>query len=279
MSLIDAITNVAEEAGYTVGATAVGSTDVTALQLLSIANRIIREMADAYPWRKLWKSGTISLVNGTASYALPSDFSHFHFDTFWNQSDMWRIVGPIAIEEYAAIRGYGDIPEPHDKFLIRGVTSTELLISPTPSASATAIFEYLAARPVRPQTWALGLSLTAGDYVFYNGNYYSADTTHTTSGNAPTHTTGAIDNLRYYSGAYDTFLSDTDEPVLPQRILEQGMLERFGEIHGLTVVPRYEMQLHEAYGKEVQAKTLYAGGFSYGPFQEAFNERVRFGGG
>lgn len=268
MALLDAISNVAAEAGYAVSTTAISSTDVTTKQLVSIAQRVIREMAIAYPWSKLFASGTITLAAGVASYALPAAFSYAHYESFWNSSTRWRVLGPMSPQEYAMIRGYQLNTTVYKRYQIRGVTDSTLLISPTPSSAEDGqiiIFEYIADRCARPQTWAAGQTVTSGDYTFYNGNYYTATNSGVTGSTAPTHTSSTASDgsitWSYYSGAYHYFLKDTDEPLLSQRVLEQGILERFAEIHGLeSIRQKFNDQLNEEFSKDQPGKILYAGG-------------------
>lgn len=284
MTLLAAITNVANEAGYSVDSTVIGSTDVTTTQLKAIANRVIQEMSEAYDWPKLWKSYSFDLASGVSTYALPGDFSYYHFDTFWDSSDGWRLIGPMTPQEYAEIIG-DDYDPAWQRFTVRGVTDKEVLVVPTPGAGEdgnTIIFEYIANRPVRPRTWAAGQSIAAsGEYTFYNGNYYTAGGSGTTGATPPTHTSGSASDgtitWTFYSGAYPSFLADTDEPILSQRILEQGMLERFAEIKGLEVVARYRTQLDEEFSKKRPGRTIYAGGNVVPPRAWARNGRVTFG--
>jgi hypothetical protein len=165
------------------------------------------------------------------------------------------------------------------RFQIRGITNTQLLISPTPGTpqdAQTIIFEYISARNVEPQTWLVGTTFAAGAYCIYNGNYY-VTTSGGSGGSAPTHTSGTTGIWTYYDGAYETFIADTDVPVFSQRILEQGMLERFAEIHGLTSVqPRFLDQLAEEFSKDSPGKILYAGGEN-SPFMYARSGTAVFG--
>lgn len=282
VTLLSAVQNVANEASYTVDAGVIGSNDVTTKQLNAIANRVIKEMQDAYPWPSLFKQASFTLTSGQATYALPGDFSQYHYDTWWNQSDGWRLIGPMSPQEYGAFQGDNITSTIYDRFQIRGITNNQITYFPTPTASGEIIiFEYMAARPIRPATWATGQSITSGQYRFYNGNYYTATTTGTTGATPPTHTTGSASDgtvtWAYYSGAYENFIADTDETVLPQRILEQGMLERFAEIKGLTISPRFDVQLQEEYSKQVPQKTLYANTEYSDRFQFGKNGRVVFG--
>lgn len=251
MSLLEIVTAVADECGYEVDTAVVDSTDNSTKQLHAIANRLVAEMAELYPWPKLWKSYSFTLSNGTATYALPGDFSGYHFDTFWNSSNNFYLRGPISPQEYSEMVGLGIDSLPHQSFAVRGVTNNELLIYPTPGASVsgqTIIFEYLSNRYVRPRTWAAGQAVTAGDYTFYNGVYYTASTTGTTGGSTgPTGDSGVT--WATYSGAYQTFQADTDEPVLSSRILQQGILERFAAIKNVTAPDLFYQQAQADYGR------------------------------
>lgn len=257
MSLLSAVTSVAEECGYQVGSTVISSTDVTTMQLRAIAQRVIAEMGDAYNWPKLWKSGSITLVDGQSTYALPDDFSWYHFDTFWNTADGFECYGPFTPQEYAYLIGSDYSAYTSTLFTIRGISNNQLMVYPTPdsgTAGQVIIFEYASSRYVRPQTWVTGLSVAVGDYCFYNGNYYTATTAGTTGATAPTHTSSTASDgsvtWSYYSGDYRTFRFDSDEPILTQRILEQGMMERFATPKGVTVTPLFESQLATEFAKQ-----------------------------
>ena len=268
MTLATVVTNVANEAGYSVESNIMTSTETTTKQLRTIANRINHEMSEAYPWPVMYASGSFSLVAGQASYALPASFSYYHYESFWNSSTRWRILGPMSEQEYAEIRGYGLNTTVYQRFQIRGISNTELLISPTPTASNAGnivIFEYIADRSVKPATWVTATVYTAGAYTFYNGNYYTTTAGGTSGATAPTHTSGSVSDggvtWDYYSGPYKEFLKDTDVSIFNEKTLEQGMMERFSEIHGLdNIKPRFDAQLNEDFSKQNPGKIIYAGG-------------------
>lgn len=281
MSLLTIVSNVARKAGYLTDSEVLESGDVTTRQLAAWAQDVIKVMARRYEWPKLWKSYSFTLSDGVATYALPGDFSHYHFDTFWNSSDGWRVFGPMSPEEYAAYRGSGFEPLT-DRFAIRGVTDEELFIHPTPSNSTDIIvFEYQTARPIRPKTWTASTAVTTGDYVFYNGNYYTTSTTGTTGSTAPTHTTGSVSDggitWAYYDGAYEDFLFDDDEVVLSPLALEMGIFERFAEIKGLSFIPRFDAMLEEEYRRVVPGKTIFMAGLSDESQVAALNGRITIG--
>ena len=271
MTIATVIQNVANEAGYTVESNVLASTEVTTKQLLAIANRINRDIFEAYPWPKCYASGSITLVNGQATYALPAAFSYYHYETFWNQSTRWRVLGPMTEQEYAEIQGFGLNTAVYQRFQIRGITNSELLISPTPGASGDIIiFEYIADRSVRPVTWTTSTAFAANSYCFYNGNYYQTTAGGTTGATAPTHTSGSVSDggvtWTYYNGAYNEFLANTDRSIFQEKLLEQGVLERFAEIHGLdSIRPRFDVQLNEEFSRDQNGKVLYAGGHMRDP--------------
>jgi hypothetical protein len=271
MTIATVIENVANEAGYTVESNVLASTEVTTKQLLAIANRINRDIFEAYPWPKCYASGSVTLVSGQANYQLPAAFSYYHYETFWNQSTRWRVLGPMTEQEYAEIQGFGLNTAVYQRFQIRGITNSELLISPTPGASGDIIiFEYIADRSVRPVTWTTGTAFSANAYCFYNGNYYQTTAGGTTGATAPTHTSGSVSDggvtWTYYNGAYNQFLANTDQSIFQEKLLEQGILERFAEIHGLdSIRPRFDIQLNEEFSRDQNGKVLYAGGHMRDP--------------
>jgi hypothetical protein len=268
MTLATVVQNVANEAAYTVESNVINSTETTTKQLLAITQRINRDIFEAYPWPKCYASGSITLVGGQATYALPSAFSWYQYETFWNSSTRWRILGPMSEQEYGEIRGFGLNTTVYQRFQIRGISSNQLLISPTPGAyndGDIIVFEYIADRSVRPVNWTTGTIFAANAYCFYNGNYYQTTAGGTTGATAPTHTSGSVSDggvtWTYYDGAYTSFLADTDVSLFNEKLLEQGVLERFAEIHGLTgVQPRFTTQLHEEYSRDNPGKIIYAGG-------------------
>lgn len=266
MTLATVVENVANEAGYSVETNVITSTETTTKQLRTMAQRLIKEMSETYPWPVLYAAGSITLVSGQSTYALPAAFSYYHYNTFWNQSKRWRVLGPMTPQEYADIIGYGLTTTVYDRFQFRGVTNNQFFITPTPGSSGDVIiFEYIADRPIRPRIWTASTLYAANTYTFYNGNYYFTTAGGTTGVTPPTHTSGSISDggvtWDYYDGAYNEFLANTDVAILNEKTLELGILERFAEIHGLTVTPgRYDMQLNEDFSKQNPGKILYAGG-------------------
>lgn len=268
MSLATIVSNVAAECGYTVESTVIGSTETTTKQLLAMVQRINKDIFESYPWPKCYASGSITLVGGQATYALPSAFSWYQYETFWNSSTRWRVLGPMTPQEYGEVRGFGLNTTIYQRFQIRGLSNNELLISPTPGANNNGdilVFEYIADRCVRPVTWTASTLFAANAYCFYNGNYYQTTAGGTTGSTAPTHTSGSVSDggvtWTYYDGVYDQFIADTDVSIFNEKMVEQGVIERFAQIHGLTgVVPQFRQQVDEEFSRMYPSKVYYAGG-------------------
>jgi hypothetical protein len=174
------------------------------------------------------------------------------------------------------------MPTIYQRFQIRGLSNNEVFISPTPGSSGDVlIFEYIADRSVVPKTWTTSTVFAANAYCIYNGNYYVTTAGGTTGATAPTHTTGSVSDggvtWTYYNGPYSEFRADTDTSIFQEKLLEQGILERFAQIHGLEGVrPQFDMQLHDEYGRTKGGKVVYAGGFSR-PTQFARSGIAAFG--
>lgn len=286
MSLNDIVTNVAAEGGYTVGSGSdvVTSSDTTVRQLVTIAQRVTQEAFDEFPWWQFDKSFTFTLVNGQSSYPLPGDFSSYHFDTWWNQGTRWRVVGPMSPQTIGELEGFGSLPLVTPRFSLQGVSNNQIFISPTPgsdTAGQTIYFRYMSARPVRPWTWTANTGLGTRQYTFYNGNYYRLQSGATTGTTPPTHTSGSASDgsctWDFFDGAYLKYLHGTDETVIPERLIEQGVLERFAVYKQMQVPQLFDNQLHEEYSMQMPGQTLYTSDVT-SPMSYAWNGKVTFRG-
>lgn len=82
-----------------------GNSDVQARQLLALANRVGREIYkySATSWQKLLNEHTFTTINGTATYALPSDYYQPANTTQWDLQDKELLEGPITPTRWAYI--------------------------------------------------------------------------------------------------------------------------------------------------------------------------------
>lgn len=259
-TLVTDLQDVAALAGYSIEDSIIGSTDTTTRQLLAWAQEVILEIDYFHEWPKLWKSYSFTLVDGQATYPVPGDFSHYHYDTFWRSSQGWQLYGPMSPQEYAALVGLDSAPT-EKRMALRGVTDNEILIYPTPGADEGIVaFEYQSDRPVKPRTWAASQDYAAGAYTFYNGNYYSTTAGGTTDVTPPTHTSGTVSdgavNWTWYDGKYNRFLADTDEPVAWPRTFKRGVFERFAQTKQIDFEPIYYKMIEDEFAKQSPGRTF-----------------------
>ena len=263
-SLLEICQNISYESGISIDTSIVGSTDKATLQLLAICNRVAREMCDAFAWPQLQKEGTVTLVTAQTTYALPADLNYAYHETFWNQNNQWAVYGPYSPQDRQFLQSGIIASYPYQRYTFRGATSQEFEIDPPPTADDNGkviAFEYQSLRPLKPLTWAQGLSIDAvGTYIAYNGNFYTSTNTGTTGATPPTHTssTASDDTItwQFYDGDYAKFTSDDDEPVINPKTFEQGVLERFSERHGVMVTPRYDQLIQRDMEKALPGKYI-----------------------
>jgi len=135
------------------------------------------------------------------------------------------------------------------KFRLKGLGTNQFYVHPTPGAGDagnTLVFEYFSKNWILPTDWTTGATFAAGDYCFYNGNYYSTVLGGTTGATAPTHTSGTVNDGGVdwaYEPSYETFLKDTDRTAFPFRLMVSGGVVRWKEEKTLDLslsLPRYK---------------------------------------
>jgi hypothetical protein len=72
----------------------IGSSDVDDKQMVAIANRVIQEMRDFFPWEQLRKEYILTMTNDTL-YNLPSDFWQYVSDSGWQDEGSRPIELPV----------------------------------------------------------------------------------------------------------------------------------------------------------------------------------------
>jgi hypothetical protein len=119
----------------------VGGVSPDGRMLLACANAAGRDLLRAHAWGALQALGIVTTVNGTASYALASDFDRMIADTSWDRSNDWMMVGPDTpqINRYLNESGVAQAGG-RKRFRLQG---TSLVIWPTPTAVETLVYEYV----------------------------------------------------------------------------------------------------------------------------------------
>ena len=104
--------------------------------LKSLASRSGRILAKRFNWVVLQKEHTFNTADGTASYALPSDFEKLLDLTTWDRANYWSHRGPTSPQEWQQIKsGLVASAQLTKRFRIKPDTRVnKFYIDPTPSA-------------------------------------------------------------------------------------------------------------------------------------------------
>lgn len=142
-SLLDMVNSVCLEVGIPTTTVVISSTDTQIKQLLALADREGREQVAApVQWPQLTKTQTITLVNGTASYAFPADFNAYIPSTIWNPSMRWSVAGPISPQNWEFLKSGLINTQPWMRYRI---WQSRIFFDPTPTttnAGQTVTIEY-----------------------------------------------------------------------------------------------------------------------------------------
>lgn len=98
---IQCIKQASAELGLPVPLEAAASRDQQAVQMLALLNAVGNELCRMYEWQFLRKSATITLIAGQSEYALPPDFSKLMNDSLWEKSNIYQVIGPVSVRQWA----------------------------------------------------------------------------------------------------------------------------------------------------------------------------------
>jgi len=119
----------------------VAGTDPEHYLLLACANAAGRDLMRAHHWSALQTTGTFSLVNGTATYALATDYDRMIPDTAWDRTNDRFMVGPDNPQTYFYLTESGVADSTLNKRY--RIVGTNAIFWPTPSATETAVYGYI----------------------------------------------------------------------------------------------------------------------------------------
>ena len=136
---IQVIKQASAELGLGMPVSAVGSREVQAVQMLALLNASGNDLCRMYEWQALRRTGTIPLVAGVSSYALPTDFSKLINDTLWEQSDVSSVSGPVSPRAWAYLNNSLTLA-PDYCFVIK---NGQFQFAPPPGADGIITYEYV----------------------------------------------------------------------------------------------------------------------------------------
>lgn len=146
-ALLSIIERACDELGLQRPSVVVASTDEQIRQLLAHLQSEGRYLSSCFDWSVLRTLYTFPTVNGTATYAVPSDFDRYIPDTFWNRTTDLRLNGPdlpqIDRWRQESTAGQAGIRQ---NFRLIG---SNIQIFPTPTAADTIVYEYISTKWAR----------------------------------------------------------------------------------------------------------------------------------
>jgi len=144
MSLLTICQSVLRETGFNNLTAIASSSDENARRLFGLANREGKALMKRHDWTVLQKEHTFSTANGTANYALPSDFDRFIKVTGWDRTNYWALQGPITPQEWQLIKSGITQTGPRRRYRIKPSSQTNYIyLDPTPTTTDSLVFEYI----------------------------------------------------------------------------------------------------------------------------------------
>ena len=152
-NLLAIIQAAALEMGLPSPISVVGNPDGQTQQMLALANREGRELAQIEgAWTALRAEQDFALVVGQAAYPFPADFAYYLPDTFWDRSTKMPMSGPMSPVDWKVLQS-GIFPA--GVFTRYRIMNGKIYFNPTPAAAHTVAIEYVSAN------WCQSLSGTA----------------------------------------------------------------------------------------------------------------------
>lgn len=99
-TLLELVQQVTGELGVNQPSFVIGNNDPQIVQFLALVNRLGRDIAKQYEWQRLNKEFSVTTVQGTPTYALPSDWLYQINQTEWDRTSRWPLIGPATTQEW-----------------------------------------------------------------------------------------------------------------------------------------------------------------------------------
>jgi len=143
MTLLAIVQNVAEEIGLSAPSYVVGNTDKKVVQLLQMAQREGRQLADRYNWEACRKEATFTQAAAAEQGALTTlagaDYKSIVNNSMWNRDTTLPILGPIDQRDWQTLQAFA-VTGPYPQFRIQG---GKIFFSPNGANDTDTIaFEY-----------------------------------------------------------------------------------------------------------------------------------------
>ena len=151
MSLNTICTNALRElSGFEIPSSFYDNTNLTARSCVALVSREMKTLERMYRWSQLITTHTFTTTDGTATYAMPTDFRAFSNLSQWDRTNSRALVGPASGAEWQWLKGDAAAGATIDRwFRIEG---SNLVIHPTPDVTGDTIaFDYYSKSTVTKQ--------------------------------------------------------------------------------------------------------------------------------
>src|SRR3990167_567366 len=182
MSLLTIVQDACDEIGVPQPYTVIDNTDEQIRKLLALSNRDGRSWTRDYDWTILQRLYTFTTTDGTADYALPSDYSRLLPQTEWDRANKRQLIGPVTRQTWETIKsgliGSGIVGRRYQIVRSSTTTSRIMAIDPTPSTTGdTLAYWYVSANWCSDSAVATPASAWAADddVPFLNADLLTLD--------------------------------------------------------------------------------------------------------
>lgn len=124
--------------------TNIAATDASSTQIRQLLFEVGRDLVSRKCWPQLKRTHTFTTVNGTADYALPSDYYCSVLDTAWDTTNRWKLRGPQTDSSFNNLLwGYAPISTWSSYRIFGRDTTAQFQLVPTPGDAFDMQFDYV----------------------------------------------------------------------------------------------------------------------------------------
>lgn len=152
-TFLQLVTAAMDELGFDAPATLIGNTDTAAKRMVRVANHVGDELAkNEPPSTDVISEYTFNLVNGTQTYAMPTDYLYMMPSSQWDRTRRRALIGSLRSMEWQSLKAWTTSFGLNYRFRIR---NRLLEIQQTVSTTDQIAFEYVS------QYWVMAYTNTA----------------------------------------------------------------------------------------------------------------------
>lgn len=154
-----------EIGGWEVPSSFFGNTNLTAKSCLNLVQRAGNSLERRHRWVELIAEHTFNTADGTASYALPSDFRAFANMSWWDRTNFDPMFGPVSPAEWQFLKSSvaGDTGTITKWFRVKGSSSTQFFIHPTPTSTDSTAYDYYSKNWITKQSDSSAIAAWSAD--------------------------------------------------------------------------------------------------------------------